>query len=97
MAYTDEKTYEPNEDVKILSPKYLSGDTQFVSWNTKEDGTGTSYKPGDTFKAGEDVNLYVVGVYNSKTIVNMPSVIKPGTSITYLLKFTVCKSIHGYR
>lgn len=31
----------------------------FVGWNTKEDGTGTAYKPGDTFiPFQEDVMLY---------------------------------------
>ena len=33
---------------------------KFVSWNTKSDGTGTSYAPGDTYSAGVSVTLYAI-------------------------------------
>ena len=32
----------------------------FVSWNTKSDGTGTSYAPGDTLKTSANVTLYAI-------------------------------------
>ncbi len=36
------------------------GEDTFVGWNTKADGTGTSYEPGSTRKLEEDTLLYAV-------------------------------------
>lgn len=35
----------------------------FMKWNTKADGTGTDYEPGDSFTLNEDVTLYAVWGY----------------------------------
>ena len=41
--------YSQGATVKVLSPGGLSkSGYEFVGWNTKADGTGISYKPGDT-------------------------------------------------
>lgn len=41
---------------------FTLGGSDFVEWNTKPDGTGTSYQPGDDVeaKAGEHVTLYAI-------------------------------------
>jgi uncharacterized repeat protein (TIGR02543 family) len=36
-----------------------TGDT-FSKWNTKDDGTGTDYAPGDTIEMTEDLTLYAI-------------------------------------
>lgn len=67
-------TYEPNggsTDVPISevvseNTKYtiinnpFNSDKRFVEWNTKPDGTGTSYKPGDTIVINSDITLYAI-------------------------------------
>ena len=40
----------------------------FTGWNTKTDGTGTSYAPGDSYTANEDVTLYAQWVANTPVI-----------------------------
>ena len=37
---------------------FANGDLTFVGWNTKADGTGTSYAAGSTFVLNADTNLY---------------------------------------
>ena len=42
----------------------------FMKWNTKADGTGTDYEPGDSFTLNEDVTLYAVWGYEISYIAN---------------------------
>ena len=54
--------YDEGETV-IVEPGLISidGDYNFVHWNTKPDGSGTAYNPGDTFiMPDEEVNLYAI-------------------------------------
>jgi uncharacterized repeat protein (TIGR02543 family) len=48
------------DDVDVRrAPTLIKEGYVFAGWNTKQDGTGTTYQPGDTFIMGkEDVNLY---------------------------------------
>ena len=39
---------------------YPAGMTKFDKWNTKADGTGTSYAASDTFTIYDDVTLYAI-------------------------------------
>lgn len=58
---TDAKSpYESGSTVKVLSPLGAISSTGhgFIKWNTKADGSGTSYLPGGTFVITEDTTLY---------------------------------------
>ncbi|WP_447449237.1 InlB B-repeat-containing protein, partial [Streptococcus dentiloxodontae] len=56
----------PQEAEQILNSKYVilggselsNGDKQFIGWNTRADGKGTSYKPGQTISLKDDLVLY---------------------------------------
>ena len=47
-----------SEIVKIPDKLPSMSGRQFVGWNTKEDGSGTSYAPGTTITAKDDVTLW---------------------------------------
>ena len=44
--------------VVIKSNSYTRGGYVFKNWNTKEDGTGTTYKPGASYSSRADLVLY---------------------------------------
>ena len=57
----DENKYDEDDSVTILSNGDLArAGYTFKDWNTKADGSGISYNPGDTFKITEDTTLYVI-------------------------------------
>lgn len=84
-------TYDANggegETVDIFSPYIQNGiafvvDNEFTrdgyifkGWNTKADGTGTSYAEGDTFDITEDVVLYAIWESDG-TQIEDPSIIE---------------------
>ncbi|MEG0276506.1 MAG: InlB B-repeat-containing protein [Coprobacillus sp.] len=41
--------YEKDDTVVVLGNKFTNGSKEFIGWNTQADGSGTSYKAGDTF------------------------------------------------
>lgn len=41
---------------------------KFVNWNTKSDGTGTNYAPGDSITITKDTTLYANWTYNYYTV-----------------------------
>lgn len=49
-------------DHKVMQSLFTWDGYKFVSWNTKNDGTGTTYNEGDTidFKSGQVVDLYAM-------------------------------------
>ena len=56
----------------------------FQNWNTKLNGTGTVYMPGDTYKANEAATLYAAWktcthTWNSGTVVNAATCTATGT------------------
>ncbi|NLY21580.1 MAG: hypothetical protein GXZ08_09910 [Tissierellia bacterium] len=64
----DNHKYDLNEDATVL-PKgdLIKRDSTFTGWNTKADGSGKSYKPGDVFKIENSVNLYAQWKYDGDT------------------------------
>ena len=59
-AATGTEPYAPYEEV-LLPVVQSTGDEAFVAWNTKADGTGTTYRPGETLSMPEqDVTLYAM-------------------------------------
>ena len=56
----DETVYSNNESVIVLGNSGSLAKTGFIwsCWNTKADGTGTSYISGDSFEINSDVTLY---------------------------------------
>lgn len=53
--------YENGATVTVMSNTFTAPDTKsFKSWNTKQDGTGTSYNAEATFKITADTVLYAI-------------------------------------
>lgn len=52
------KTYGVNLPLDSAVP--TKTDYVFVEWNTKSNGTGTAYKPGDTYKGNAALPLYAI-------------------------------------
>ena len=48
----------PNEDIRLLQNNFSYGNYPFGCWNTKEDGTGDSYKDNATINIKEDLVLF---------------------------------------
>ena len=51
----------------------------FTGWNTKADGTGTSYVPGDTFTISADTTLYARWAGNVSYLIVIPEEVDFGT------------------
>lgn len=70
-SYVDGETscYEGTV-IEVNSNMFYSELYQFVEWNTRKDGTGTSYKPGSHIKmSSEDMKLY--GIWQKKDTVSL--------------------------
>ena len=67
----------PGESYTLPAPpvelrKDIGDDTWlFLCWNTKADGTGIEYKPGDTIIVDEDITLYADWYQQTKHAVSM--------------------------
>lgn len=61
---TDANSYAKNSEVTTLSNSFTApSGMNFAGWNTRADGTGTSYAAGASFTAVRDVKLYAQWVY----------------------------------
>ena len=54
-------------DLTLSSTKPTRTNFTFISWNTKSDGSGTSYQPGSKYTANESVTLYAIWKANDTT------------------------------
>ncbi len=65
----DDGRYEIGDTAKVQSDAPLEWENHvFLEWNTKADGTGSSYLPGDNFTIQGDTDLYAVFEEGKKTI-----------------------------
>ena len=60
------KTY--GKALTLSSTKPTRTGYTFVSWNTKADGTGTSYAPGSSYTGNAAVTLYAIWKINTYTV-----------------------------
>lgn len=60
-AMTDPNSpYEKYDSVLVPKCGFTYSGKTFVSWNTKKDGTGTTYMPGDKFYISSNITLYAI-------------------------------------
>lgn len=54
------QTKEYGEDILLSSTKPTKSGYTFGEWNTSKDGSGTTYKPGDSYTKDQSVTLYAI-------------------------------------
>jgi len=60
---TDDNQYKYGDEATVLGPGILQKEGYtFLNWNTKSDGLGDSYSPGDTITIKGAVFLYAIWV-----------------------------------
>lgn len=67
----DNAIYSQNDDVTVAANDggLVKTGHSFISWNTKANGTGTSYLPNNTFKiAAENITLFAQWAINHYTV-----------------------------
>lgn len=78
-AMTDPNSpYKLHDTVQVAKCGFTNAGKTFVSWNTKADGSGTTYVAGDKFYIKGDVTLYAIWKTNSSGT-NKPGTTKPST------------------
>ncbi|MBS7006968.1 hypothetical protein [Anaerostipes sp.] len=58
MPASADKYWEEDLKLSELTPSEASGN--FLAWNTKPDGTGNGYQPGNLYTANEDATLFAL-------------------------------------
>ena len=57
----DNKRYEEGDTITVKSADELSREGyHFIEWNTRSNGRGTSYQPGDEITVEDDITLYAI-------------------------------------
>ena len=56
----EEQTKEKDVDLTLSENVPTRKGYRFIEWNTKEDGSGTSYDPGATYSKNQVVTLYAI-------------------------------------
>ena len=71
---TDETKYKTNDKVTVKSAETIRREGfTFVEWNTKQDGTGESYRANDTFTITSDQVFYAIWDENKTDDPEKPS------------------------
>lgn len=83
-AMTDPNSpYNKNDSVLVSECGFTNGAKKFVEWNTKADGSGTTYIPGDRFYIKDNVTLYAIWGNESQkpdaTATSKPTTVPDGT------------------
>ena len=69
------------KSITLSTKKPTRAGYEFKKWNTKSNGTGTSYYPGDKLGANTDVTLYAIWETESYTITYNPNGGTSGSTI----------------
>lgn len=77
-------TYDANGGT--VSPTSTTINQDFLSWNTAQNGSGTSYAPGANYTTDESVTLYAQ--WGTATVTNLPTPTIGGSSIGFAGWFT---------
>ena len=77
-------TYDANGGT--VSPTSATINQEFLSWNTEQNGSGTSYAPGANYTIDESVTLYAQ--WGTATVTNMPTPTINGSSTGFVGWFT---------
>ena len=78
-AMTDPNSpYSKNDSVLVAECGFTNPGKKFVEWNTKADGSGTTYIPGDRFYIKDNVMLYAIWE-NEPQKPEAPATMAPGT------------------
>lgn len=56
----DNQSFVPNVEQNLIFNKFTKDGYIFKSWNTNADGTGASYKDGETIKITNNLTLYAI-------------------------------------
>ena len=75
---TADQTKVSGTDLTLSACGFTKTRYRFVEWNTKADGTGTSYQPGDTYSTNAALTLYAI--WEKATI---PVYVNPSGSAVY--------------
>ena len=70
VTVPDRMAYPLGSEVSVANQTPSRAGYTFTGWNTQADGTGTSYKAGETLKLDVDTTLYAQWKKNTKTDVN---------------------------
>jgi len=70
----DNNVYAAGNKITIIAVNNYPNDYQypmytFIEWNTKPDGTGDSYNPGDEFVLNENTTMYAIWEYTGQEVV----------------------------
>lgn len=67
-SVTDTEKYAKGAEATVKSNSFRNGDMVFLGWNTKADGTGTTYYPNGTIKVTGNMDLYARWGRRSSTV-----------------------------
>ena len=60
----EDQTFNIGESVTLSTQEPLRAGYTFINWNTKQDGTGNVFYPGDIYSDNASVTLYAQWAYN---------------------------------
>lgn len=67
-SVTDTEKYAKGAEATVMSNSFKNGDMVFLGWNTKADGTGTTYYPNGTIKVTGNMDMYARWGRRSSTV-----------------------------
>ena len=96
---TDSTQYQPGtEEVTVLGKNDLAkAGYSFKEWNTRADGSGTAYQPGDTFTSDTGLTLYAIWEFSQNSVsVTLPGELTLGEGWTASDGITAAVGADGF-